>query len=161
MVNTFTFSFRKHTLTRATWQFGSGPRLDSFCLSWSQSRPGVGKRGIINKRAMTIMHQVIGVSPVQALTYLLLLQARPRCNERISVTSIYGYWETSANVWSAPGVTCPLSHVPCPPRVPIITWQCSSVWPETRYTALILLYKDLYESSRSMYYKCPFCRTLE
>ena len=48
-----------------------------ICLSWCQLRPGVGKRGIINKRAMTIMHEVTGVSPVspvQALTYILLLQ---------------------------------------------------------------------------------------
>ena len=55
-----------------------------ICLSWWQLRPGVGKRGIINKRAMTIMHEVTGASPVQALTYLLLLQP-PRWlgNERI------------------------------------------------------------------------------
>ena len=117
--------------------------FNSFCPSWSQSQPGVGRRGIINKAAMTITHEVLSSDPLT----MLLQSPALLSNERISV------FMASSDVWSHGHQPPGWHHVPCQPPCAHYHWQWSSVQP---WVTLYSPYIALHESFLSKYYRVYF-----
>ena len=112
----------------------SGRHLHSFDVSWSELRFGVDKRGIINKRAMTIMHQVTGSKSGLWPTYTYTVTPGRSCQWVVTM---------SGCLWPGRVMTIVSSDVcgdmwPCEPPVPHYTLSMSLSCPQWYWTSLVL-----------------------